>query len=175
MKSLLILAAMLAAGPARADFSGHWKGTAVLTLRSGATVFCDDISLDIRQSPDKLEFGTFRYACSAYGFNFKPPTLSIESPGRVLWKGRPVGTVDARSVRLLFMLANNGRARYTAGLTPAGELDYLDEQIDVDSATGAERITSIKGLLLRHPKLPPLAEALTASRAGGLVFSAESR
>jgi hypothetical protein len=175
MKTLLLLCAMLSAAPARADFSGLWKGTAVLTLRSGATVFCDDISLDIRQAADRFEFGTFRYACSAYGFSFKPPVLSIESTGRVLWKGQPVGAVDARSVRLLFTLANNGRARYTAGLTPDGDLDYLDEQIDVDPASGAERVTSIKARLVRHPKLPPLAESLSAPGAVGRVFNAVAR
>lgn len=168
---ILILAAALAAAPAHADFSGLWKGTAVLTLRSGATIFCDEISLDVRQSPAKLEFGKFRYACSAYGFSFSPPVLNVEA-GMVSWKGQPVGTITPRSVRLLFTLANNGRARYTADLTPSGELDYLDEQIDVDPATGAEKITSIKANLVKVPKIPPLAEDLAVPGAAAGVFTA---
>ena len=159
MKPILILLTLCAATPAFADFTGRWKGTAVVTTRSGATIECDEIILNIRQLPDKFEFGTFRYACGAYGFNFTPPQLRIEN-GSVFWKDGSVGSVTPTTANLLFILANNGRARYTVSLTSPGEMNYLDEQIDFIPSTGEERITAIRARLVRIPTLPALAAAL---------------
>lgn len=165
MRNLLLLSMLCAATPSFADFSGRWKGTAVLTMRSGATLTCDEISLDIRQAPDRFEFGTFRYACGDYGFNFTPPRLRVED-GKVFWKDAPVGAVTPTTANLLFLLANNGRARYTVALVPGG-MEYLDEQIEHDPATGRERVTSIKARLYRLAPLSSPAAGLDVDAAFG--------
>lgn len=163
MRTLLLLLTLCAATPSFADFSGRWKGTAVLTLRNGATLSCDEISLDIRQAPDRFEFGGFRYACGDYGFNFTPPRLRVED-GKVFWKDALVGAVTPTTANLLFLLANNGRARYTVALVPGG-MEYLDEQIEHDPATGRERVTSIRARLYKLAALSFPATEIDARAA----------
>lgn len=134
---------------ARADFTGRWRGPAVLTLKDGTRRACDEAAIEVAQDERSFSFGRFRYVCGEFGFSFTPPGFDIDSDGYVSWRGKKVGSVQGGEVKLEFVLAANGKARYTARKVSAAELEYLDEQIEVDPATGAEKITSVRGRLLK--------------------------
>jgi hypothetical protein len=163
MKSLLMLLTLCAATPSFADFSGKWTGSAVDTTKDGSQIACDEVTLNVQHFPDRFEFGTFRYVCGNLAFNFTPPKMRIVN-GEVFWKDLRAGVVTPTSVDLVFPLANKSYSRYTVRLEPSGEMDYLDEEIDIDPATGKELVMSIRARLVKVPKVAPaLAGAVSAS------------
>jgi hypothetical protein len=148
MKLLLIAATLLIGSSSFANFTGRWQGDGIVTTKDGKQVYCDEIIINVAQTDDKLTFGKFRYGCDELAFNFNPPELKVED-GNVIWKDQDAGKITDKNANLHFVLANNGKSRYTAELESPNEMNYLDEQIDYNPNTGEEKITSIKAKLFQ--------------------------
>lgn len=138
-----------------ANFTGVWKGDAVLTTRDGKELYCDEIIINVKHGEDKMEFGNFRYACDEFAFNFTPPVLSLGEKNivsqDVTWDGKNVGKISATKADLLFPLAKEtDKARYTVRKKSENQMDYIDEQIGVNPQTGAQEITRIHANLTRE-------------------------
>lgn len=151
MKLLAILI-VFSGSMAMANFTGNWRGDGTVTTRAGQEIYCDHIEINVRQSTDKIEFGSFKYGCDEFGFNFVPPVLTLEKKfigHNVFWKGEDVGSITTNKANLLFHLAQNGKARYTVKKS-GDEMVYIDEQIGVNANSGKEEITTIRANLIRQ-------------------------
>lgn len=130
-----------------ANFTGEWRGEGTLTTKKGEVFACDTIVVKVKQEKDHFEFGKFYYGCGSLAVSFTPPILNFSQDGNVIWQDQNVGKITETTANLHFILQNNGRSRYTATMVSPTEMDYLDEQIDVD--TGVERVSPIKAKLYK--------------------------
>lgn len=145
---------LLASIPSLANFTGVWKGDAILTTREGKKMYCDEIIINVKHGADKMEFGNFRYACDEFAFNFTPPVLFLGEKNivsqDVTWDGKNVGKISSTKANLLFPLAKEtDKARYTVKKTADDQMDYIDEQIGVNPQTGVQEITKVHATLKR--------------------------
>src|SRR5690606_19415851 len=109
MKLLFILLVTLVGSYSYANFSGVWRGDAILTLRDGRTGYCDEVIINVNHGADKIDFGNFRYACGEFAINFTPPVLVL-GPKKIVsqeafWNEQSVGKISASKANLLFPLA----------------------------------------------------------------------
>lgn len=147
MKLFLLASLILFGSNSFANLTGEWRGEGTLTTKKGEVFSCDTIIVRVKHEKDRLEFGKFYYGCGSLAVTFTPPTLNLSPEGNVTWQDQNAGTVTETTAKLHFILQNNGRSRYTATMTSPTEMDYLDEQIDVD--TGEERVSPIQAKLYK--------------------------
>lgn len=147
MKLFLLATLILFGCDSFANFTGEWRGAGTLTTKKGEVFSCDTIIVKVKQEKDRLEFGKFYYGCGSLAVTFTPPTLNLSPEGNVTWQDQNPGQITETTANLYFILQNNGRSRYTAKMTSPTEMDYLDEQIDVD--LGYERVSPIQAKLYK--------------------------
>jgi hypothetical protein len=133
-----------------ANFSGRWTGEAQMTAKDGTVYLCEGVDIMVNQQTDKATFGNFTYSCGGYSFTFIPPTLTVNGD-KVYYKNKYndyIGTLTDSEAQLLFVVNDqNSRAKYTVKKISDTEIDYLDEQIDVDPDTGKDIEMSIHAQL----------------------------
>lgn len=152
MKLVVAVFVILIGSSAMANFTGNWRGDGTVTTRTGHVIYCDHMEINVYQDEDRIEFGNFKYGCDEFGFNFVPPVLKLEKKligQKVSWKDHDVGTISKNKAKLLFPLANEGKARYTVKKS-GNKMHYVDEQIGVNANSGAEEITRIEANLVRY-------------------------
>jgi hypothetical protein len=147
MKLFLVASLILFGTNSFANFTGEWRGAGTLTTKNGEVFPCDTIIVRVKQEKDHLEFGKFYYGCGGLAVTFTPPTLNFNDQGNVTWQDQNVGQITDTTANLHFILQNNGRSRYTATMTSPTEMDYMDEQIDVDA--GYEKVSPIQAKLYK--------------------------
>lgn len=153
MKLLFVLMILLGGSYSYANFTGVWHGDAVVTLKNGKKAYCDEIILNVNQLEDRVEFGSFRYACGELAINFTPPVLALKEKKLLgqdaYWKEEKVGRISSTKANLLFQISDTAKGRYTVKKVSDVEMDYQDEQIGINSQTGKEEITIIQAKLYK--------------------------
>jgi len=139
---VLVLAIFLFPFYALADYSGTWTADEMqMVTKKGDTYICDELTINVNQQVDKITFGKFTYACGNFAFTFTPPTLRLDGE-KVYFKNKYndyIGTLTDKEVHLTYVINDkNGRTRITVKRVSDTELDYLDEEIDVDPNTGKD-------------------------------------
>jgi hypothetical protein len=126
---------------AEANFSGQWSGEFRMTNKQGETYLCEELNFSVLQDQKQAVFGKWTYACGGYAFTYMPPTLQIDGE-KVFLKNKyndDVGTVSDSEADLMIVVNDvNGRTHIHVKKTSDTEMEYFEEQIDVDPNTGKD-------------------------------------
>jgi hypothetical protein len=140
MKALFIFL-FLFSFAAHANFSGQWSGEFRMTNKKGETYLCDDLNFTVLQDQKQALFGKWTYSCGGYAFSYMPPTLQFDD-GKVYLKNKYndyVGTVSDNEADITVVVNDvNGRTHIHVKKTADSEMEYFEEQIDVDPDTGKD-------------------------------------
>ncbi len=153
MKAFFISLFFLLPCFAQANFSGSWMGEFLMTNKKGVTYLCDEMSFTVLQDQSQAVFGKWTYACGQFALTYTPPRLEIQG-NKVFLKNKynnEIGVVTENEAELWIVVNDkNGRTHIKVKKISDNEMQYLEEQIDVDPETGLDRKSIYQALLKKQ-------------------------